>query len=105
VGAVVRRCPSLRHRKKKSAPIVPQLRIASDDDCVLPPELRKEMFIFGSSYCKELSTLRLLQVMGPWGPVKPGLERKPWVGERVPNMSVEAGFAKWNRTDPGEAAI
>ena len=40
------------------------------------------------------------RVMGPWGPVKPGLERKPWVGERVPSMSVKAGLQKGNRTRP-----
>ena len=34
------------------------------------------------------------RVMGPWGLVKSRLERKPWVGERVQNMSVEAGLRK-----------
>ena len=32
------------------------------------------------------------RVMGPLGPVTPGLERKPWVGARVPSMSVKAGL-------------
>ena len=40
------------------------------------------------------------RVMGPWGPVKPGLERKPWVGERVPSMCVKAGLRKVNRASP-----
>ncbi len=30
--------------------------------------------------------------MGAWGPVKPGQERKPWVGERVHEPKVKAGL-------------
>ncbi len=34
------------------------------------------------------------RVMGAWGPVKPGQERKPWVGERVHEHECEGRFAK-----------
>ena len=40
------------------------------------------------------------RVMGPWCPVEPGLERKPWVGERVPSMRVKAGLRKVIRASP-----
>ena len=32
------------------------------------------------------------RVMGAWGPVKPGQERKPWVGKRVHEPKVKAGL-------------
>ncbi len=36
----------------------------------------------------------LWRVMDPWGPVKPGQERKPWVGERVPEHMCEGRVSK-----------